>query len=516
MSKKKNNKPWRKVIKTSKKTYKTFTVEDFIVTDKDGVIDDALKEEVYAELVNMSNLMRKNEDDYYEKKFRPLITELASTGENAKGKKNAALRSYVNELPYPPETQSYNFAEMLRYNIASKTDIYITRYKTEILIKEHPSAEPKEIKQYYNEIFDDDSPSINEIKKYQAAIRNNGHIDGDPHSNGQLPLSATDGHYRHLDSDENSTHLTIKLACGEVTLHFNLPKNKKRYAGKVCMPTVRCKNGRLLFDFPVERTRPPKKDIRKVRGFIGVDAGEVSTASWCFVGYDGSCSQPFLETKRIRNLESQIRNLFDEIELLVAKAQCCDACGFFDKAAVLYDEAMLRRGKVTRLKKQVNELVSCEIVRAAVVLDAGVAVEDLSWVPESHWDQADLQERLVGLAADHGVPTVRVSAAGTSGTCPYCGGVMVDCGHRRKCCESCGCRVDRDVVGERNVGVRACGFVDCSGLVYRLVGLGSRAFRRECGVLARCNKLRSGVGTLGDRVLSSDVLVSLSNDSSTT
>lgn len=505
MTNKKDKKPWRKLIKTDRNSYKTFTISDFVLTNKEGKIDDALKETATSELKEMCALMRSNENDYYEKNFRPLIRSLSESGNDTKGKKNAALRAYITDIPYPPKVQSYNFMEMLRYNIASKTDIYITRYKTEILIKENPDATPRDIKQLYNDTFDDCSPSVNEIKKYQAAIRNSGHIDGLPHSNGQLPLSATDGHYRHLSCDDGIIHLMIKLACGEVVLHFNLPKDKKRYEGKVCMPVVRCVNDRLLFDFPVMSARPPKKDVRKVTGFIGVDAGEVTTASYCFVGYDKTISQPFLETKRVRWLEDRISSLFDEIDALQAKAVVCDGGGFFDKAGVLYREAGLRRGVVSRLKCQVNELVACEVVRAAVVLGAGVAVEDLSWVPESHWDQADLRGRLVGLAADHGVPVVMVGAAGTSCTCPYCGGELRDCGGRRKRCVLCGRRVDRDVAGERNVGVRACGFWDCCGFSYRLVGLGSREYRRECGVLARCNKSLPSV-VPDDRVSSSVVL----------
>lgn len=506
-----NKKPYRKLVKTSRKSYNTFTVDDFIVADKDGVIRDDLKQPIIDELIGMSELMRKNENDYYAKKFRPLIQELARDGKDMKGKKNAALRAYISSVPYTPPSHSYNFMEMLRYNIASKTDIYITRYKTEVLIKDNPNATPREIKQLYNDTYDDDSPSVNEIKKYQAAIANSGHIDGDPHSNGQLPLSATDGHYRKLRSTPEFIYLQISLSFGVVVLRFDMPKNKKRFVGKVCMPTVRYKNGRLLFDFPVETARPSKAAVKEVRGFIGVDAGVVNTASWCYVGYDGVCSQPFLETKRIRHLEGQVAGLLVEIEHLRDKAALCDACGWFEKGARLYDEAAARRGRVSRLKRQCNELVACEILRAAVVLGAGVAVEDLSWVPESHWAQADLQERLVLLAADHGLPVVKVSAAGTSSTCPKCGEEMAVVSNRRKRC-SCGCVLDRDVVGARNVGARACGFWDCCGFSYMLVSLGSRAFRHECGVLARCNKLRPS-DIPNDRVSSSLVLSALGTSS---
>ena len=195
------------------------------------------------------------------------------------------------------------------------------------------------------------------------------------------------------------------------------------------------------------------------------------------------------------------------------KASLCDRSGFFDKSEELWREAELRRARISRLKKQVNELVACEIVRAAVVLNAGIAVEELGWVPESHWDQADLQERLRDLAADHGLPVVKVSAAHTSSTCPKCGGKMVDASGRRKRC-SCGFVGDRDVIAARNIGARACGFWDCCGFSYKLVSLGSRAFRRECGVLARCNKLRPS-DVPDDRVSSSGVLASLGDSFAT-
>lgn len=493
MTTKSKKKPWRKTHRTSKQSHQTFTLDKFEVCDPDGVIDDEFTRTVTNELINMSELMRKNENEYYEKKFRPLIEELASAGKNMKGKKNAAMREYLNDIPYPPAVQSYNFMEMLRYNIASKTDIYITRYKTEKLILDNPDATDREIKQAYNDTFDDTSPSVNEIKKYRAAINNNGHIDGSPHSNGQLPISATDGHYRDLVVNPKTRKicLSLKLACGTAVLVFDMPKKARRYAGKITAPTIRCKGGELLFDFTAQSPRPPKARESELSGWVSVDMGEKNTAVWSFVG-SGVYSQPFSEPKAVRNVEARISKLFNEVEHLRAKAFECDANGWFDKAAVLYGEADVRRGKISVLKRRCNELVACEIVRAAVVLGAGVAVEDLGWTPESHWDYADLRDRLVSLAADYGLPVVSVGAAGTSSRCPHCEGVLRDVGGRCRECVDCGRVSDCDVVGCRNVGVRACGCWSLAGFEHRLISLGSRLFRRECGVLARCNKLQPG------------------------
>lgn len=493
MTKTKNKQPYKKIIKTARKTHQTFTLTNYVITTLDGEISDDFTQQVEQELRKMSELMMKNENAYYQQKFRTLISELADENATMKGKKNAALRKYIDDIPYPPTVQPYNFKEMLRYNIASKTDIYIRRYKTELIIKDFPDKSARDIRKIYCEYYDNDNvPSVTEIKKYQAAVQNSGNIDSLPHSNGQLPISATDGHYRHLEVNQKEKIITLslKLSCGECAIHFRMPKKLSRYDGKITAPTIRVKNNKLLFDFTSQKNRPPKAQDIELSGYIGVDAGEITTASYGFISKDGHYSQPFLETKRVRLLEQRIKKLFSERDHLLDKAELCDVNGFFDKANILYSEARARRHKISVLKKQVNELVACEIVRSAIVLGAGIAVEDLAWTPESHWDYADLQDRLANLAADCGVPVVRVNAAGTSKTCPCCGSELTTAGYRRKSCGSCGWSGDRDVVGYRNVGLRACSLSSLTGNGHFLVGLGRRSFRRECDVLARCNKLR--------------------------
>lgn len=479
------NKHYQKTIKTSSENHKTFTLDNFIVTDNNGEIRDDLYHSVYKEFQQLSELMKKNEEEYYQKHFRNLIKTLTENNENTSGKKNAALRQYIPKALYPPKTQPYNFNEMFRYNIACKTDIYITRYKVEQLIKENPELQAKELRKLYLETYDDRIPTINEITKYIAAY-NNGAFDSEPSGGGQLHLSATDGHYRHIESDDNGIHLTIKTSLGALTLHFSYPKKKARYKGKISCPTIRNVNNKLLFDFVAITKRPKKNSIKDCSGVIGVDLGVVNTASWCFVGKDNTYSQPFLEKKRIRLLEDRINKLFEHCDRLREKALACEWNGFFEKADVLEEECRRHRHKITKLKKLKNELVACEIVRCAVCLDSVVAVEDLSWVPHSHWEQSDLQDRLVSLAADNGVGVVKVSAVGSSRTCWRCGGVVRVRKSRRLVCE-CGCEVDRDVSASRVVGARVLGFDCLSGFVQRFRGFGGCLREHECDVSAQYN-----------------------------
>jgi len=144
------------------------------------------------------------------------------------------------------------------------------------------------------------------------------------------------------------------------------------------------------------------------------------------------------------------------------------------------------------------------MVGYAVSAGVGVAVEDLAWAPGSHWCHSVFQGRLSGLAADCGVPVVKVGASGTSRACPFCGGELSDSGGcRRLRCGSCGRVLERDYcVAARNVGVRALGFSlgSLSCFSYVPVKLGSKAVRhaRVCRARVTAIDSRDGHAALDD------------------
>jgi len=58
-------------------------------------------------------------------------------------------------------------------------------------------------------------------------------------------------------------------------------------------------------------------------------------------------------------------------------------------------------------------------------------------------------------AEKNGVPILVVDPAGTSSTCPRCGAELVEVGHRRLRCPSCGLEADRDTIAILNIEGRA-------------------------------------------------------------
>ena len=88
-------------------------------------------------------------------------------------------------------------------------------------------------------------------------------------------------------------------------------------------------------------------------------------------------------------------------------------------------------------------------------------VESLRRLPKDHRTAlVMLGYRRLGLWIDwqaekNGVPLFVVDPAGTSSTCPRCGTKLVEAGHRRLRCPSCGLEADRDTIAILNIERRA-------------------------------------------------------------
>jgi len=88
-------------------------------------------------------------------------------------------------------------------------------------------------------------------------------------------------------------------------------------------------------------------------------------------------------------------------------------------------------------------------------------VESLRRLPKEHRTALiALGYRRLGFWIDwqaekNGVPILVVEPAGTSSTCPRCGAELVEVGHRRLRCPSCGLEADRDTIAILNIERRA-------------------------------------------------------------
>lgn len=478
----------KKTIRTSKKRRHSFTLTTYYLINDDGeILPDDQKQEITNYLIQRCQLMKQNETEYYQTDFPELVNKIAQQTTEIPGKKNAALRELIPTAKHQPNDQPYNFNEMFRQNIGNHLEIYLQRNILEEIITNNPQANPYEIQQeYIQQTRTKDYPTTNAIRKYQRAIQKTGHIDKTPTSTGQLPLSACDGHYRQVIEKDGLIRLSIQINGKTRYLVFVKPHghDKMYFAGKITAPTIRISRaGNLVFDFTAQCDRPRKRSLDELSGVIGVDAGIVHEFTGSYVTWDGTCSQPLSESGRCHRLGERIEHLYGEIAVLEAKARECECRGHFDKADVLYAEASARGGKISRLKRARCEVAAVELVGLALVLDAGLVVEDLSWVPESHWDVAQFQEVLSCLAADYGLPVVSVGAGGSSCMCARDGGGLSVRSGRRVCCGVCGRVLDRDVSASRVVACRGLGLSCVCGFSY--FNCLSRGGRRECMRLAR-------------------------------
>lgn len=490
MKKGKTSKPRR--LKASQDRHHSFTLADFILIDKDGVIlSQDEHDHVIQYLTDRCELMQENENHYYQHDYQALVQEMTTRTTRIGKFKQAKLRKYVPAPYKAPADQPYNFTEMLRQNIGNKLDIYTQREIIQGIITSHPDWSAYQVQQeYINQDITQEYPSVSSIKKYAQAIKNTGSIHSIPHGNGQLPLGATDGHYHSIDERDGYVRVGIKIEGLMRYLVFRKPKGHDAtyYHGRVTAPTIRLsKNGNLVFDFAVVRKRPRAKSLGECAGVLGVDSGIVHEFVASFVRNDGTCSQPFVESGAGVRLKTRMDELWAEIDRLEAKAVLCGERGWFEKADVLWAEAVSRREAVSRLKRERAVVGAREVVGLALVLDAAVCLEDLSWVPDSHWDQAAFKSFVSALAADVGVPVFRVSAAGSSRSCARDGGSCAVSGSRFLSCSVCGRVLDRDVSASRVLACRGLGRACVDGFLHFSVGSrGHRAFRVFLARLASC------------------------------
>lgn len=516
-------------------TYSPFKLRNWRVeNDPDGAIGTAVSRHLTA----LSKLMVANQTEYYQsEQWRSLIQTLAADPEtNLAGKKNHAGRLLGVEPPTPPKRNAYNFAEMFRTNILGKAEAYIQRLRVAWLIDQHPDETDYRIQQAYIDLYGLKTiPTCVQIGKIRSSCEN-GCIQSNPSADGKLPFSATDGHYRQLVYDDECIRFTIPLSDGSrATLVFDRPRDARFHLEeqKIAAPDVLVDDdGKLVFVFSAYQ---PSAREYEPTGWLGVDLGIVEPYTATVVCSDWF-SQSFTASRQVRRLVTRLSNIERQVSQLRAKITLCEESGRFEKAEFLNRELELVVASRSRLKAELARLAARDLVGLALDFGAGLAFEDLSWVPESHWNQADVQVRARCLASRVGVPVVHVPAAGSSRVCARCGeegsvsGRVFRCsnqadpsvarrerarlrhvelsrrnnaGGKSSCrakrsrsavggVSSSGgrlacARVDRDVNASRVVGLRACGLAVLPVVYKRLVRNPDRVRSIRARCQAPCN-----------------------------
>jgi IS605 OrfB family transposase len=189
----------------------------------------------------------------------------------------------------------------------------------------------------------------------------------------------------------------------------------------------------------------PKETLKEVSNFLGVDLGIVNLATTS----DGICwSGDKVEDVRVR------------FNTLRADLQSCGS-----KSAKRHLKIM--SGKERRFKKNVNHIISNQIVAYAKALNLGIALEELKGFKATvnkkqkdrfgKWTFYELASFIIYKAARAGVLIMKVDPRNTSRTCSNCG--HCEKGNRSSQskfkCKACGFQINADINGAINISKRA-------------------------------------------------------------
>lgn len=205
----------------------------------------------------------------------------------------------------------------------------------------------------------------------------------------------------------------------------------------------RTKN-RFYLNIPIE---VPEEPPYEAESYLGVDLGIVNIAATS----DG-VQVPGTDCERVRQWYQNRRRILQGVGTRSAKRRL----------------KKLSNGE-SRFKKNVNHIISKNLVTVAKGTSRGIALEDLTGIRErttvrrsqrdrhSKWAFTQLRTFIGYKAAIAGVPVVPVDPAYTSQGCSVCG--YVDPKNRKTrnqfCCLSCGHAEAADVNAAKNIALRA-------------------------------------------------------------
>ena len=491
--KKKENRKHRSQTKQGKvkAIYSPFHRRDFSIVsqeiknkDKNGKkYSEYTKQEIIDEFFNDAILMARVQEKFIQSgKYSNIVDYYMIINENPTGSKNSLGRKF-DIKPYITRTHhSYNFDEMFRQNIMNSVLAYVQRARIEQIIVDYYGKDVKdknivEIQEEYYAVYGfmtHDCPTSQVIKNCIRAYQKTGHVDTAPQPNGLLPLSAADGHYRKFWWEDGIAYLSIAMERGQVTLSFPVPKKNNRFkvgnridGGKtdrdgkrITVPNIRFDDKGISFDFTVESPVPQEYDA--LCNWVCCDQGIVEPVVATFVN-GVSYSQPLYMPCGIQSLSRKRARLWEERNCLLRKELLDEAYDNLARYIVHHTERMRVQAKLSNLKREIAARCARYLMRVAVSLDAGVALEQLAWSSGGYnWFHGILTGAIEYSCARAGVPCDRFGAAYTSNRCAFCGSETRVSG-RDMICDSgaCAChdgggprRVNRDVQASRRGCVR--------------------------------------------------------------
>lgn len=434
------------------KTYAPFRLKDFEVIE--GKLS---KEEVISEFKRMSDWMRKEQDYFYQNNLDE-ITELFMGGEHKySGSKNSLGRKVGVTPQENYDFNSHNLSEMFRSSVMSHVAGYIQDTAIVSIINDENIEDSKIIVRDFVDNFPHlKKPTHMHTSGVASRLVNKGVVAGIPKGNGQLSLSATDNHFLQMKSHGRDLFMTIKMLGSSVTLKFRIPKSSRFNDGKITKPTVVFDDSnRILFYFTVQKDVPLSNFNQRV---IGVDLGKVEEYVASIIdGGEMSYSAPYHARKKVKKITEQISTLWRHYHSNKFKQVMNEKFGHEKQLLIHKTECERIRARITRLKNERALTIAAHLVEIAELNNvSAISFEKLDWLGSKggKWEHSMIQNATESRARKSGVSVRKVSAKGTSTTCPKCKKTTQATG-RKRVCSPCRSKLDRDVSASRVIGVRA-------------------------------------------------------------
>jgi transposase len=275
----------------------------------------------------------------------------------------------------------------------------------------------------------------------------------------RLVLAKTAPQYSHLKLESNKITLITHAWDSKVTLEFKIPPKifaRHPQLTKVTRPTIRWKDGDVLFDFTlVEQSKVLANSFN--RG-VSFDIGLVKPTSGVRMDTNGSVSPELLPSiESYRCLKSKAR-LDEQIISITKKNKAREALGCPNPKAV--EQEGLLRAKRLRVNESLDWQSATDIVTEALP-DEAIILEQLNWGSGGpvKFRHSSVMQKVEHLAKRHSRKIIKVSAKGSSHECPLCNAfIEPDSSRLSKC--SCGWVADRDytasiIHGKRGLKIKS-------------------------------------------------------------
>ena len=422
-------------------------------------------EKVSADLAQMIFWMVEAEREILTSaKFHDLALK-SLKGDRPTGSLNSWGRKRL--VRYPFSFQKYNMNEMLTTNVVSVLEAYAVSVGLFQVMSTHPKeTKPERILSYYKGIYPDaPQPTSGMVRAHLIRFHKKGERKASlPGVSAKLNLAVCDMNFAPKTSRDDNDALNVIVQVktpshGLTKIYLRLPDNNDRFGeGKVCRPTIRLNSkGQVVFDVAIEH-ETQQRDTNKV---IGVDLGKVKPFVATVIDPKTKHRSAPYHTNHKKRLGSLVKKEQQRRDLshhLYEKADLCERHNRDQHAQVLRTEARRVRAKATRIKHEISQCISSQVVAIADQNDAHISLENLSWLDSQggRWPHAEIQNRIKDTAQRYGLKVVKVNAKNTSRICSHCGGkVSNNSKSRVGTCTSCDFELNRDVSASREIALRA-------------------------------------------------------------